>query len=83
MYLVRYVGYVSVRGRSSTPVPIYDQDLQDPVTVHIYLNGADINNLTNQTVVSLFDIQPCRVIVLIDRVNDYLSMMRIEGMDIF
>ena len=63
------------------PKPVYPDG--DPVTVHIYLNGSDVNNLNNETVVSLFDIQPCRVVVLIDRIKDYLSMMRIEGTDIF
>ena len=63
------------------PIPVYPDG--DPLTVHVYLNGADVNNLNNHTVSSLYDIQPCRVIVWIDRVNDCLSMMRIEGTDIF
>ena len=62
------------------PLPVYPDG--DPLTVHINLGGVNMNRMNNQTVSSLHDIQPSRVIVWIDRVNDRLSMMRMEGTDI-
>ena len=54
----------------------------DPLTVRIDLGGLDVNTMTNHTVSSLNDIQPSRVIVNIDVVNDCLYPMRISGTDV-
>ena len=62
------------------PPPVYPDD--DPLTVQINMNGRDFNNMNNETICSLNDIQPSRIIVDIDRENDCLYMMRIEGYDI-
>ena len=61
------------------PPPVYPD--KDPLTVHIHLGGGvDINTMTNQTISTLNDIQPSRVIVgfLSD---SCLQMMRIDGYD--
>ena len=62
------------------PLPVYPDG--DPLTVHINLGGVNVNRMNNHSVSSLNDIQPARVIVWIDRINDCLSMMRMEGTDI-
>ena len=62
------------------PLPIYPDG--DPLTVHINLGGVNVNGMNNQTVSSIYDIQPSRVIVWIDRENDRLSVMRMEGTDV-
>ena len=61
------------------PPPVYPDG--DPLTVHIHLrDGVNVNTMTNETVSSLDDIQPSRVIVDMNR-SGLLSMMRIEGTD--
>lgn len=62
------------------PRPVYPD--RDPLTVQIHLDGINVNTMNNQTVSSLNDIQPSRVIVSIDTINDCLIMMRIDGIDI-
>ena len=59
------------------PLPTYPDG--DPLTVKIDLRGVDVNNVGVGTVVSLFDIQPSRVLVDIDQHCMY--MMRMEGLD--
>ena len=61
------------------PPPVYPD--RDPLTVHVHLgDGVDVNTMTNQTVSSLNDIQPSRVIVgFLD--DSCLNMMRIDGTD--
>ena len=59
--------------------PVYPDG--DPLTVRIPMNGVDVNNINQVSVVSLYDIQPCRVLVDIDRFHDCMYMMRKEGMD--
>ena len=61
------------------PPPVYPDG--DPLTVHIHLgDGVDVNAMTNQTVSSLNDIQPSRVIVgFLD--DSCLNVMRIDGTD--
>ena len=64
------------------PRPVYPD--RDPLTVNIHLvGGVNVNEMTNRTVSSLNDIQPSRVIVGINVVNDSLTMMRLDGTDIF
>ena len=53
----------------------------DPLTVRIPMNDVDVNNINQVSVVSLYDIQPCRVLVDIDRFHDCMYMMRKEGID--
>ena len=62
------------------PRPVYPDG--DPLTVKINMGGKDFNNMGNETICSLDDIQPSRIIVSIDRKNDCLYMMRVEGYDI-
>ena len=62
------------------PRPVYPD--RDPLTVRINLGGVNVNTMNNQTVSSLNDIQPSRVIVGIDINDDCLYPMRIEGTDI-
>ena len=62
------------------PRPVYPD--RDPLTVRIDLGGVNVNRMNNKTVSSLNDIQPSRVIVDIDSVNDCLYPMRIEGTDL-
>lgn len=61
------------------PRPVYPD--RDPLTVRINLGGLNVNTMNNQTVSSLNDIQPSRVIVDFDTDNDCLYPMRIEGTD--
>ena len=62
------------------PLPVYPDG--DPLTVRIHLDGVNVNEMTNETLSSLNDIQPSRVIVWIDELNDCLSMMRMDGRDV-
>ena len=62
------------------PRPVYPD--RDPLTVRIDLGGVNVNRMNNQTVSSLNDIQPSRVIVGVDTVNNCLNMMRIDGYDL-
>ena len=59
------------------PAPVYPD--ADPLTVRIDVPHIDVNNICTSSVVSLNDIQPCRVLVEIDRTSLY--MMRMEGID--
>ena len=52
-----------------------------PLYVRIVLNGLNVNTLTELVIVPLFDIQPSRVCVEIDRENDCMIMLRMEGLD--
>ena len=63
------------------PLPEYPDG--DPLTVRIRLNRLDINNIRTVEIVPLFDIQPSRVIVEIDRIHDCMYMLRIEGLDTY
>ena len=60
------------------PPPVYPD--RDPLTVHIHL-AVDVNTMTNQTVSSLDDIQPSRVIVGINTISGCFTMMWIDGTD--
>ena len=61
------------------PNPVYPD--RDPLTVRINRGGVDVNNIVDVTVTSLNYIQPSRVAVLINDVNDYMLMLRLEGSD--
>ena len=62
------------------PRPTYPDG--DPLTVKIDLAGvADVNNISNVSVVALNDVQPSRVCVEINTEKRCMYMMRIEGLD--
>lgn len=61
------------------PFPDYPDGT--PLYVRIVMNGMNMNTLTELTVVPLYRIQPSRIGVEIDRNNDCMIMLRIEGID--
>ena len=61
------------------PQPVYPDG--DPLTVKINFGGLDINKIAAVNATSLDYIQPARVSVSIDRVRQYMIMMRLEGID--
>lgn len=61
------------------PFPDYPDGT--PLYVRIVLNGANVNILTELSIVPLFDIQPSRIGVEIDRDRDCMIMLRMEGVD--
>ena len=61
------------------PPPVYPDN--DPLTVKICTVGLDVNNLRRVSVLPLNSIQPSRVLVYIDRLNNCIFVMRVEGLD--
>ena len=61
--------------------PFPDYPDETPLHVRIALNGLNVNTITELTVVPLFDIQPSRVGVELDRDHDCMIMLRMEGLD--
>ena len=61
------------------PFPDYPDGT--PLYVRIVLNGMNVNTLTELTLVPLYSIQPSRIGVEIDRTNDCMIMLRMEGVD--
>ena len=62
------------------PRPSYPDG--DPLTVRVGLDGVpDVNNINDVDVISLYDIEPTRVSVGHDRLNNCIFMMRMEGTD--
>ena len=61
------------------PNPIYPDG--DPLTVRINRGGVDVNDIDDVTVTSLNYIHPSRIAVLINDINDYMLMLRLEGLD--
>ena len=62
------------------PRPTYPDG--DPLTVRIDLDIVpDVNNIPILSVISLYDIEPSRVSVDLDRRNNCMLMMRLEGVD--
>ena len=61
------------------PFPDYPDGT--PLYVRIVMNRMNMNTLTELTVVPLYRIQPSRIGVEIDRNNDCMIMLRIEGID--
>ena len=62
------------------PRPTYPD--ADPLTVRISLDGVpDVNNIRASRVISLYDIEPARVAVDLERRKDCMFMMRLEGLD--
>lgn len=61
------------------PHPHYPD--RDPLTVEIRTRGLDVNNITRMCVVPLHYIQPSRIAVEMDNVNDKMLMLRLDGID--
>ena len=62
------------------PRPTYPD--ADPLTVRISLDSVpDVNNICGSRVISLYDIEPARVAVDLERRKDCMFMMRLEGLD--
>ena len=60
------------------PSPTYPDN--DPLTVRIDFNGLnDINNVRGNDIIPLYDIQPSRIAVELER--DCMYMLRLEGLD--
>jgi hypothetical protein len=62
------------------PRPTYPDG--DPLTVRISLDGVpDVNNIPVSRVISLYDIEPSRVVVGLERRHNCMFVMRLEGLD--